>query len=544
VSDQRILASSAVMAAGTVFSRASGFIRSALLVAALGAAIRGDLFSIANTLPNMVYILLAGGIFNAVLVPQLVRRIKEDPDGGDAYARLVITLSALFLGTVTVLLVVFAPALLGLYLDDRYREPDRAAHLESIVDLTRWCLPQVFFYGMYVLIGQVLNARGRFGPMMWAPIANNVLSIAMLVTYLVVWGPVGDGPQRYEPLDTSQEVLLGLGSTLGIVAQFLVLLPYLRASGFVYRPRFDFRDPELRKTLSLGSWTVLFVVVTQAAYLVVVKLASGGTADGGTGYTVYANSLLIMMVPHSIVTVSLATAILPRLSSFAHEDRLGELGSTVGSTLRTSLALVLPFAVLLPVVAGDVAGFAFGWAGGEDTAASFAPTLALFGPALAFFTVHYFMLRGFYAMEMTRLVFFIQLAVSGTNVLVATLLVPSRPPEETAPMLVVAYLSSYAVGAVVSFVLLRRTVGGLETPQLLRFLARMSIVLAAAVAAAWSVELALAGLGERPGPLVGLVRGGASALAGLLVVLGGARLLRVREVTTLVDTVAARLRRG
>jgi putative peptidoglycan lipid II flippase len=486
VSDQRILASSAVMAAGTVFSRASGFIRSALLVAALGAAIRGDLFSIANTLPNMVYILLAGGIFNAVLVPQLVRRIKEDPDGGDAYARRVITLSALFLGTVTVLLVVFAPALLGLYLDDRYREPDRAAHLESIVDLTRWCLPQVFFYGMYVLIGQVLNARGRFGPMMWAPIANNVLSIAMLVTYLVVWGPVGDGPQRYEPLDTSQEVLLGLGSTLGIVAQFLVLLPYLRASGFVYRPRFDFRDPELRKTLSLGSWTVLFVVVTQAAYLVVVKLASGGTADGGTGYTVYANSLLIMMVPHSIVTVSLATAILPRLSSFAHEDRLGELGSTVGSTLRTSLALVLPFAVLLPVVAGDVAGFAFGWAGGEDTAASFAPTLALFGPALAFFTVHYFMLRGFYAMEMTRLVFFIQLAVSGTNVLVATLLVPSRPPEETAPMLVVAYLSSYAVGAVVSFVLLRRTVGGLETPQLLRFLARMSIVLAAAVAARWS----------------------------------------------------------
>ena len=544
MSDQRILASSAVMAAGTVFSRASGFIRSALLVAALGASLRGDLFSIANTLPNMVYILLAGGIFNAVLVPQLVRRIKEDPDGGDAYASRVITLSALFLGTVTVLLVVLAPALLGLYLDDRYLDPDRAEHLDSIVALTRWCLPQVFFYGMYVLVGQVLNARGRFGPMMWAPIANNVLSIAMLVTYLLVWGPVGDSPLVDEPLDTSQEVLLGLGSTLGIVAQFLVLLPYLRASGFVYRPRFDFRDPELRKTLSLGVWTMLFVIVTQAAYLVVVKLASGGSVDGGTGYTVYANSLLIMMVPHSIVTVSLATAILPRISSFAHEGRLRELGSTVGSTLRTSLALVLPFAVLLPVVAGDVAGFAFGWGGGEDTAASFAPTLALFGPALAFFTVHYFMLRGFYAMEMTRLVFLIQLAVSGTNVVVATLLVPSRPPEQTAPALVVAYLSSYAVGAVVSFVLLRRTVGGLETPQLLRFLARMSLVLAAAVAAAWSVELALAGLGERPGPLVGLVRGGASALAGLVVVLVGARLLRVREVTTLVDTVAARLRRG
>jgi putative peptidoglycan lipid II flippase len=546
VSDQRILASSAVMAAGTVFSRASGFIRSALLVTALGAAIRGDLFSIANTLPNMVYILLAGGIFNAVLVPQLVRRIKADPDGGDAYASRVITLSALFLGAVTILLVVLAPALLGIYLNDRYLEPDRVAHLESIVDLTRWCMPQVFFYGMYVLVGQVLNARGRFGPMMWAPIANNILSVAMLVTYLVVWGPVGDGPRLYAPLGTGQEVLLGLGSTLGIVAQCLVLLPYLRASGFTYRPRFDFRDPELRHTLSLGVWTVLFVVATQSAYLVVVYLASGGTAAGGdgTGYTVYSNSLLIMMVPHSIVTVSLATAILPRLSAYAHEDRLAELGSTVGSTLRTALAIVLPFAVLLPIVAGDVAGFAFGWAGGEETAASFAPTLALFGPALAFFTVHYFMLRGFYAMEMTRLVFFIQLGISLTNVLVATALVPSRPPEETAPMLVVAYLSSYAVGAVLSFVLLRRTVGGLQTPRLVRFLVRMALVLLAAGATTWLVEWSLSGLGDRPGPLVGGIRGGLSGLAGAVVVLLGARLLHVREVTTLVDTVAARLRRG
>lgn len=546
MSDQRILTSSAVMAAGTVVSRASGFVRSALLVAALGGVLRADLFTIANTLPNMVYILLAGGIFNAVLVPQLVRRIKDDPDGGDAYASRVITLSALFLGAVTALLVLLAPLLLRVYLDGRFLDPDRVAHLESVVDLTRWCLPQVFFYGMYVLVGQVLNARGRFGPMMWAPIANNLLSMAMLVAYLVVWGPVGDGTARYDALGTSQEALLGLGSTLGIVAQCLVLLPYLRASGFTYRPRFDFRDPELKKTLSLGVWTVLFVIATQAAYLVVVRLASGGTAEGGdgTGLTVYSSSLLIMMVPHAIVTVSLATAILPRLSTLAHEDRLEELGRTVGSTLRTSLALVLPFAVILPVVAGDVAGFAFGWGGGEDTAAAFAPTLALFGPALVMFTVHYFMLRGFYAMEMTRLVFLIQLAVSLTNILVATALVPSRPPAETAPMLAVSYLASYAVGAVVSFVVLQRTVGGLEAPQLVRFLVRMSLVLLAAGTAAWLVELALSGLGDRPGPLVALLRGGLSGLAGGLVALGGARLLHVREVTTVVDTVAARLRRG
>jgi putative peptidoglycan lipid II flippase len=266
--------------------------------------------------------------------------------------------------------------------------------------------------------------------------------------------------------------------------------------------------------------------------------------DGGTGLTVYSGSLLIMMVPHAVVTVSLATAILPRLSDQAADGRLHDLGTTVGSTLRTALALVLPFAVLVPVLAGDIAQFAFGWGDGEGTAAAFAPTLALFGPALVPFTVHYFMLRGFYAMEMTRLVFFIQLAVSLTNIVVASVLVPLRPLDETAPMLVVAYLASYVVGAAASFVVLRRTVGGLETPQLVRFLVRMALVLAAAGGAAWLAQLSMAGLGERPGPWLALLRGGLSGLAGALVVLGGARLLRVREVTSLVDTVAARLRRG
>ncbi len=546
MSDQRILASSALMAAGTTVSRLSGFVRSALLVLALGEVLRADLFSIANTIPNMVYILLAGGIFNAVLVPQLVRRITLDPDGGDAYASRVITLFALFLGVVTLLLIAFTPDLLRLYLDGRFLDPDRAAHFESIVNLTRWCLPQVFFYGMFVLVGQILNARKSFGPMMWAPIANNVVSVAMLVIYLLTWGPVGQGPERSAPLSTSQEMLLGIGSTLGIVMQLVVLVPYLRRAGFTFRPRFDFRDPELKHTLALGIWTVLFVIVTQLAYLVVVRLASGGTVDdaNGTGYLIYSAGLLIMMVPHSVITVSLATAILPRISAYAHEGRLADLGHTVASTLRTALALVLPFAVLLPILAPDVATALYGWNGADSRPSPFVPTLALFGPALIFFTVHYFMLRGFYALEQTRTVFFIQCAVALTNVVVAIALVTHTPPKQTAPMLVVAYLASYVVGSLISFTVLRRTVGGLEAPQLLRFLARMALVLAVAVLAAWLVTLALAGLGDQPHPIVALLRGGLAGLAGAAVILVGARLLRIREVTSLVDTVAARLHRG
>ena len=543
MTDQRILRSSAVMAAGTIVSRLSGFVRSVLLVAALGGVLRADLFAIANTLPNMVYILVAGGIFNAVLVPQLVRRIKDDPDGGDAYASRIVTLSALFLGAVTILLIAVAPLLLRLYLDDRFLDPDRAAHLESIVDLTRWCLPQVFFYGMYVLVGQILNARGRFGPMMWAPIANNVVSVAMLLLYIATYGRATEA-ETYAALPFGPEVLLGLGSTIGIVAQFLVLVPYLRASGFVYRPRFDFRDPELGHTLRLGVWTVLFVIVTQLAYMYVVRLASGGTADGGngTGYMIYSSGLLLMMVPHSIVTVSLATAILPRISALAHDRDLRAVGRMVGSTLRTALALVLPFAVLMPLVASDVANGLFGW--GSTDPGLFAPTIALFAPALVPFTIHYLMLRGFYALEATRTAFFVQCAVSATNVTAALLLVGSRPPVDTAPMLVVAYFCSYLVGSVISFLVLRGRLGELEGAQLLRFGVRMALVLAVAAVATWGSEWALAGLGEEPHPLVSLARAGVSGLIGCVVVVVGARLMHVREVTTLVDTVAARLHRG
>ncbi|HWU23833.1 MAG TPA: lipid II flippase MurJ, partial [Nocardioides sp.] len=173
-----ILASSAVMAAGTAFSRVSGLLRSTLLAMALGASVHADIFTVANTVPNMLYILLAGGVFNAVLVPQLVRSMRNDPDGGTAYVDRVVTLACCFLAVVTVLLVVAAPLVMRVLLSGQYFAPGMGAERDSAIAFARYCLPQVFFYGMFVLVGQILNARGRFGPMMWAPIANNVIAIA------------------------------------------------------------------------------------------------------------------------------------------------------------------------------------------------------------------------------------------------------------------------------------------------------------------------------------------------------------------------------
>ncbi|QZY29145.1 murein biosynthesis integral membrane protein MurJ [Nocardioides coralli] len=543
--DTRILSSSAVMAAGTTVSRLSGYVRSALLVAALGQGLHAEQFNIANTVPNMLYILLAGGVFNAVLVPQLVRAMKNDDDGGEAYTSRIVTLAVLFLGVVTVALVVTAPWLMELFLSDAYDDPELAAQRDSVVDFARYCLPQVFLYGMFVLLGQVLNARGRFGPMMWAPIANNLIAVAVLATYLLVFGPAS-GEELFGPFGPDQEALLGLGSTLGILAQLLVLLPVLRSAGVRIRPRLDVRGTGLGHTFRLGMWTVLFVIVNQIAYTVVVRLASSGPAENpgepATGYTVYSFAFLIVMVPHAIVTVSLATAVLPQMSrQAAEEDRAG-LARTLVTTLRSALVVIVPVALLLPLVAVDVAHVIWGYGAGRTTYQLFAPTLALFGIGLVFFTVHYLMLRGFYALEQTRTVFLVQCVIAATNIAAALLLVREASAEQTSPALVLAYGAAYAVGAVVSTMVLGRELGGLGLGPVVRFVVRLLLVAGLAALVAYAAARLLAGLGEDPALVIALLRVVAVTLVDVAAFLLLARLLRLGEVTTLMDTITGRLR--
>jgi putative peptidoglycan lipid II flippase len=469
-----------------------------------------------------------------------VRAMRNDPDGGDAYANRIITLASMFLGVVTVLLVAAAPWVMDVLLDSRFNDPELAAQRDSAVDFARYCLPQVFFYGMYVLVGQILNARGRFGPMMWAPIANNVISVAVLVVYLVTFGPAED---VYGAFSGTEELLLGLGSTAGIVAQFVILLPYLKASGFDYRPRFDFRGTGLSHTFRLGIWTVLFVVVNQVAYTVVVNLASGGTATSvnGTGYFVYSQTFLIMMVPHSVVTVSLATAILPRLAARASEGDLTGVARSLTDTLRSALAVVIPFALLLPFIALDLSHLIWGYGASADDFDRFAPSLALFGGGLVFFTVHYLMLRGFYALERTRTVFWIQCAVAATNIAAALVLVRATDPEHTSPSLVLAYTASYVVGSLISYVVLLRVLGGLQTRRLGRFLVRLLLIAAVSTAAAAGTAYLLHELVDDPSLALAAVWVLLVTAVDVVVFVLLARVVRLREVTSVVHTITRRL---
>jgi putative peptidoglycan lipid II flippase len=541
-----LLSSSAVMAAGTLLSRLSGFVRAAMIAAALGIGVHAEQFNIANTVPNMLYILLAGGVFNTVLVPQLVRSMRNDEDGGDAYANRVLTLSMIGLATVTAAVVALAPWLMRIFLSPRWLTPPLHDQLGSLIAMSRYCLAQIFFYGMFVLVGQVLNARGRFGPMMWAPIANNIVSIGVLGAYLAFFG-VQNGTGAYT---SQQEFVLGFGATLGIAVQTLLLLPFLKAAGFRFRPRFDFLHTGLSHTLRLGTWTVMFVIVNQIAYTVVVRLASAGSAravTGGTadspGYTVYSNAFLLMMVPHAIITVSLATATLPAVSRLAADAQLEEVRSHLAGTMRLALSVIVPIAAGLAALGPALATFIYGWGAAAGNTAPLGYTVIAFAPGLVFFTAHYLVLRGFYALEDTRTPLFIQCGIAATNIGLALLLTRFGPDAVYTAMLALAFAGSYLVGSLTSMQLLAQRLGGFERGRLAVFLARIVAATLPAVSAAWLVQAGLSRLGlNHHNPGQAIMSLALSASVALPVFVGCARALKISEVSAITGTLTRRLR--
>ncbi|MFT4187512.1 MAG: murein biosynthesis integral membrane protein MurJ [Aeromicrobium sp.] len=537
---------SAWMALGTLVSRATGFLRDLLLIWVIGTGLNGDLFNSANTVPNALYILVAGGVFNVVLVPQLVRAMKQDSDGGAAYAHRIMTLGLLVLGTATVVLVAAAPVLVRVVFDGALFTETFADQRQSALWLMYLCVPQVFFYGAFLLVGQVLNARGRFGPMMWAPILNNIVAGSTLIAYMVVFGRSGGN----DGFTFDEALLLGLGSTFGIAAQAAVLVPCLRATGFRYRPRFDFRGVGLGHTLRLGGWTLAFVIVNQITFITVNRLATSGSLDGasagegGAGSTVYNFGFLISQLPHGVITVSLVTAIMPTLASLAIDRRPDLLGEELRRTLRTALALIMPLAVAAACLATPAAtAIALGTTPGQ--AEAIGTTVVAFAPSMVLFCLHFVMLRGFYAAEDTRTPFFLQLVVAATNLAAAMAFTRDADPHQVASRLAWAWSTAYLVGSLAALWLQSRRCGTIIDRPTLGFLVRLTAACAATAAALRGAATLLDAVGldgETPlGALAVLALAGAVGAATLLIAARVVRLTEVTRVTTLLRRRASRM---
>ena len=534
---RRLVSASALMAGGTATSRVLGFFRLMLLVYLFGNGTRqAEMFTIATTVPNSMYILLAGGVLNTVLVPQLVRAIRGDADRGEAYTNRIMTAGLIALGLITLLLTLAVPAIVSLYSAGGWKSPELSAQYQSMIMLAYYCMPQVFFYGVHVMAGQVLNARDRFGPMMWAPIANNVVSIMVLLLYLIVFERTSTGA----PFTASQELLLGLGSTLGIAAQAAVLIPFLRASGYHFRPRFDFKNTGLGKTFRLAKWTLGFVLVTQAALVVVSKLASGATVGGeGAGLTAYSNAWAVWILPHSLITVSLATAMLPTASRLAAAgDRPGVAAETMRA-IRLAVTALLPASVAFLALGLPLAHLVFGFGQGAKDASYVGGALMALAIGLVPFTMQYVCLRAFYALEDTRTTFFLQCLIASINVVLgvaAVLLLDD--PALVATGLAFSYSAAYLIGLPVSFSTLRRKLPDLDAEELVRHCVRLLLAVTPAAIAAWLISWAFTSqLGSKLGLALGLAVAGVVAV-GLFLVL--ARLMRIHEVSQIVATLLHR----
>ncbi len=534
---------SALLASGTLVSRLLGFVKAAVLLQTIGVLAAGDAFTVANQLPNVLYELVAGGLLSAVLIPQIVRAGLHD-DGGQRFINKLLTLGIVVFLAVTVIATLAAPWLIDLYTQSAEggKGGFTAEGIALATAFAYWCLPQMLFYALYSLLGEVLNARKIFGPFTWAPVVNNVVAIAGLVVFSMLFG--GGSVNATADVWTPEMIAVLAGSsTLGVAAQAAVLTIFWRRTGLRYRPDFGWRNVGLSTAGKAAGWLFAMVVVTQLAGIVQLNVL---TIAAGTGSSAIAVSTawLIFMVPYSVVAVSIMTVFFTRMSGHATTGNLDGVRADISTSMRT-IGIVLVFAMMAMIVAAYPLSRIF--------VPEFSGVIDMGNLIIAFaigtvpFSMVLVLQRTFYSLEDTRTVFFIVLAKS--MVLVAGLLLVALLPVEHIG-LGVALLTSVVsfVFFGMAFVVLRRRLGAiggrLVSFRYLQYLA------AGLVAAAFGAGVLFLLGGYQPdgfalasefGALVSIAAVGAVMGAVYLAALAA---LRNPELGVLVSTVRSRLGRG
>ncbi|MFJ9644420.1 murein biosynthesis integral membrane protein MurJ [Streptomyces sp. NPDC004244] len=539
-----LLKSSALMAAGTIVSRITGFLRTLVVAAAIGVGTFNDTYQIANTLPTMIYVLVGGGALNAVFIPQLVRAMKNDDDGGQAYANRLLTLVVVLLAAVTTICVLAAPVFITMMSPKIASDPEQ---MEVAVAFARYCLPTMFFMGVHVVLGQILNARGRFGAMMWTPVLNNIVAIATFGAFIWAFGGFTTSGVSAATVTPEGVRLLGIGTLLGLTVQALAMLPYLRDAGFSLRLRFDWKGHGLGKAARLAKWTFFFVLANQVGLVVVTQLATwaGSIAEkqghSGTGITGYQYALLLWQMPQAIITVSVMTAVLPRISRSAHDGDAAAVRDDISYGLRTSAVAIVPCAFAFLALGVPMATLLY--AGSGSGAQNIGYILMAFGLGLIPYSVQYVVLRGFYAYEDTRTPFYNTVIVAAVNASVSAAAFFVLPARWAVVGMAAAYGLGYAVGVGVAWKRLRKRLGGdLDGAHVRRTYTRLigACIPAAAVAggAAYAITQWL-GSGVL-GSAISLVVGGI-ALGGVFLI--AAKRMRIEELNAMVGMVRGRMGR-
>lgn len=534
---------SAILAAGTVVSRILGFVRAVVLTTAIGQVAAGDAFGVGNQLPNNIYALIAGGVLSAVLVPQIVRAASHD-DGGERFINRVVTLGIVIFAVVTIIATLLAPVLVRVYASGSTTGRGFTPEGFSLATaFAYWCLPQIFFYALYSLLSEVLNARKVFGPFTWAPVVNNVVSVAGLVLFMVLFGAAKQN-QQVADWDSSKVVLLGAATTLAVAAQAVILFAFWKRAGLTFRLDFHWRGVGLGATGRAASWLFGMILITQLAGIVqtrVVSIASGH----GPSVLALQNSWLIFMLPHSVIAVSIATAYFTRMSGHAQSGQLVGMRDDLSASLRSIGLLIVFAAVALSVVAYPFARF-FTDTGFTDVRGMGNVILA-FLPGLILFSTLFVLQRVFFALGDTRTPFLLQCVQSGLFV-VGAILCMTLPSEWIGVGVAAVTSLAGSMQAVVAVVLVRRRLGGIDGRRIImRHLQYLGLSLVSG-AIGLALVVLLGGLDAggfaQSGKVAAIVTIAVSGGTMAVIYLGLLALFRNPELAAVTGTLIARFRRA
>lgn len=476
---------SILIGAGTLVSRLTGLLRTIVLVGAIGSVGSrvGDAFAVANQLPNNIYAIISTGLLTAVVVPQIVKA-GAHADGGRAFISKLFTLGTVALLGATAVAMIAAPALVWIYAS-QFTDDQRAL----ATAFAYWCLPQIFFYGLYALLGEILNARRVFGPYTWAPIVNNLVSIAGFVAFMFLFG----GPiEAVSAWDAGMIAVLAGTATLGIVAQTVVLVFFWRRAGLHLRPDFQWRGVGLRHIGRLAGWTFLMVVAGQLAGIVQTNVLSDASGDGPAVFASQ-NAWLLFMLPYSIIVLSIGTPYFTQLSEHAAAGRDTEVVGDIGRSIRI-LGLFIVAATAALAVAAVPASRIFTNSAAEARAA--APVLISYLVSLIPLAVLFVIQRTFYAYNDTRTPFLFTLVQCALVVLTALAVAAAvqagvLPLAHLAAGVALGQSLASTVQVILATVLLHRRLGGIATRGWLVPLVRFAAAAVPAAAAGWAVYLLL-----------------------------------------------------
>ena len=442
---------SAVLASGTMVSRVLGFVMSLVFTQTIGLVGQGaDAFTVANGLPNTIYAIIAGGALNAVLVPQIVRAGLQ-ADGGQRYINKLLTLALLVLLGAAVIATLAAPLLIQLNASQYGPEQTRLA-----VTFAYWCLPQVFFYGLYTILGEVLNARGSFGPFTWTPVVNNVVAIGGLLAFQQLFGSDGKGLRTATEWSPEMIAVLAGSATLGVALQAMLLVFFWKRVGLRYRPDFSVRGVGLDRAGRIAVWTFATLLLTVAAGFIENNTVSASSGEDASA-TALQKAWLVFMLPHSVIAVSIATAYYTKMSGHASRNEMKDFRSDISTSIRV-VGLFLFFATAALVVCAR--SFATIFAPTDPVAAGqMAMIITAYVIVLPLFSTLAIVQRGFYALNDGRSPFLytlVQTAIIVVGCGIAFLL----PDDSTAFFVALSISAGVAVQALMACLMLRRKLGG------------------------------------------------------------------------------------